>query len=563
MIRWMALSAALALAACSGNASGLPSTSGATRPGSNATRTNLSIHIPKRVRVRHGRGVRYVSPSTVSASIVIDPAAGCAGCSPQISNVVGLTPDSPNCASAAGGTTCTFALVLAPGTYTGTIATYDGPPGCAPSCHTLSANQGFPLPIVAGKANTPTLTLYGVPAGLTLVPATSNGYTLATDFFVGGFGEKATALLYSVDADGSFIVGPGAPTFSIPSQPGDGWAASVSGNVLHVTTPRTFTQGGTNLGITLATPSCQLPGTTCHYVEDLLFSQLIAVADPAVNSVRIYRAHTQEPQTYALVTNGIDNPVDMLFDQSGNLFVANQGSGTVTKYAPPYTGAPTATIATGLSTLTKLAYCDLCGNLAVIDGGTRSVDVYLAPSFTAPPVVFGYASTPTALSFDNNGTLWIGKPGTVAGYANGYTSPASPVLSVGNPSAIRFTFSGNLFVADATAGTIAQYPAPGYSESSSVSGLNTPSSLFDFSGTLYVCSIGQSAGYSTSPLALFAITAEVGGTSRPCLLALDTYGGVWTYDSDGFIDSTAQLYGLNISKTVTAIAVFPAAGPLD
>jgi hypothetical protein len=557
---------AFALGGCSANVAGaagsFPVVTGSGGGSSSSTRTTLSIRIPKRVRSHRGRHERYVSPSTVSASIVIDPASGCTACSPQVSNVVGLTPDSPNCASGAAGTTCTFSLVLAPGSYTGTIATYDGPPGCTTSCHALSVNQSFPLIIVAGKANTPALTLYGVPAGVMLVPITSNGSVQVSDFFVGGVSEKATAFLYAVDHDGSFIVGPGTPSLSLASQPTGGWAASISGNVLHVTSPSTLAQQGSALGINVASPACQLPGTQCTYYVDLLSSAMVAVADPVANDVRIYRSHTQTPQTYAYVTNGIDDPVDIAFDPGGDLYVANQGNGNVTKYAPPYTGAPVATIATGLSTLTKIAYSDQCGNVAVVDGGSRSVAIYLGPTFAAAPTVFGYASIPTALSFDYNCTLWVAKPGSVIGYANGYSSPPSPVLSIGNPSAVRYVYPGNLFVADSAAGSITEYSSPGYATGASITGLNTPSTLASSFEQLFACSIGQATQYTTSPFAFFATTETVSGMARPCLLSTDNYGGVWTYDPVGYIDTTAQIFGLNVSSTVSAMAVFPPANSL-
>ncbi len=47
------------------------------------------------------------------------------------------------------------------------------------------------------------------------------------------------------------------------------------------------------------------------------------------------------------ISNSVDNPFGLAFDTSGNLFVANYTSENVTEYAPPYSGAPFATISLG------------------------------------------------------------------------------------------------------------------------------------------------------------------------------------------------------------------------
>ena len=52
----------------------------------------------------------------------------------------------------------------------------------------------------------------------------------------------------------------------------------------------------------------------------------------------------------ATIYNGIAIPTALALDGAGNLFVANRvGSNSVTEYAPPYTGAPIATITSGVS----------------------------------------------------------------------------------------------------------------------------------------------------------------------------------------------------------------------
>ena len=204
---------------------------------------SIVIHIPKRVAAsRKGRGPRYVSPSTQSATISLAPAAGCTGCSAAVSGDLSLTPSSQNCTTNGSGTTCTHPFFLNPGTYAGAISTYDGPLGCQNSnaCHALSVNQSFPWTVNKGKANELAVTLYGVPANVLIVPSTANAYAMGRIVFVGGVNQTARFTLYAADADGSLIVGPGAPSFAFSTKPANGWTASILGNVMQIQTAAAF-----------------------------------------------------------------------------------------------------------------------------------------------------------------------------------------------------------------------------------------------------------------------------------------------------------------------------------
>ncbi|MGZ3498062.1 MAG: hypothetical protein ACXVAK_10930 [Vulcanimicrobiaceae bacterium] len=46
----------------------------------------------------------------------------------------------------------------------------------------------------------------------------------------------------------------------------------------------------------------------------------------------------------------------LVFDPAGNLFVTNTISTNATEYAPPYTGAPVATISNGITEASGIAF---------------------------------------------------------------------------------------------------------------------------------------------------------------------------------------------------------------
>ncbi len=61
-----------------------------------------------------------------------------------------------------------------------------------------------------------------------------------------------------------------------------------------------------------------------------------------------------------------------------NLVSANFGNSTLTIYAPPYTGAPLATISTGVSAPLTVAV-DTAGNIFVTNSGNGTLTEYSPP----------------------------------------------------------------------------------------------------------------------------------------------------------------------------------------
>jgi serine/threonine-protein kinase len=112
----------------------------------------------------------------------------------------------------------------------------------------------------------------------------------------------------------------------------------------------------------------------------------VFVADTDTNTVYDWWNPFNSSQT--LISNGLNFPQALALDGAGNLFVANQS--TVTEYAPPYTGAPTATIRNGINGPVSLAI-DGAGDLFVANygaGSNNTVTEY------APP----YTGTATTIS---------------------------------------------------------------------------------------------------------------------------------------------------------------------
>ena len=80
-----------------------------------------------------------------------------------------------------------------------------------------------------------------------------------------------------------------------------------------------------------------------------------------------------------------EQPWALAFDSSGNLYVANDGNNTVSKFAPGST-TPSATYSAGLSDPVALAF-DSSGNLYVANDGNNTVSEF-APGSTTPSATY-------------------------------------------------------------------------------------------------------------------------------------------------------------------------------
>jgi hypothetical protein len=116
------------------------------------------------------------------------------------------------------------------------------------------------------------------------------------------------------------------------------------------------------------------------------------------------------PPSYSVATNVIPsvtgNVYAIALSPSCNLFIT--AGAHVLEYAPPYTGAPIATISSGLTNPAALAF-DAGGNLYVSDTSTRVVNVYAAP-YTGPPATTVHLSpyaVALGLALDASGNLFV------------------------------------------------------------------------------------------------------------------------------------------------------------
>ena len=497
----------------------------------------MTIRVPKASTTTGGvRRARYLSPATQSMTLQVTQHSGGAT---VLNQTVGLTPTATGCSSSLATTICTLTISLSPGTYDAALATYDGPNATG---NELSAGQTVGFTVSQGQANTLALTLSGIPASLQVAsgaPAVHGsqdaGFTL--------YGISAQKLVVeALDVDGNVIVGPGSPTFTAGAQSGSGFTitnpTAAAPNTLVLTPPGANGQSETfTLAASYADGTCSTTGAVCSAtfaVKNDVQTLFIANYDPT-DTVTVYAPpYTGAPS--ATISNGVGFPDALAVDAANDLFVAN--ASTVTEYAAPYTGAPSATITNGVNAPAALLL-DAHGNLFVANYGIGTVTVYAPPYGGAPITISSGLSAPVALAMDAQGDLFVADIGqnAVLEFAPPYTSaPVATISDVNTnePLALALDPVGDLFVANSGGSTVAEY-APPYSGAPAVisGGVSSPSSVvLDGANDLFVANAGASTvteyapPYSGAP-----VVTMTSGLSTPVSLVLDGANDVFVPNS--------------------------------
>ncbi|HZY95563.1 MAG TPA: hypothetical protein VFE35_00515 [Candidatus Cybelea sp.] len=579
----IALSAALA-AGCAGgggqNNSMMPAGGGALGGSAGAGNTVVKIYVPS------GSPLNAMIPKPLSVPTpAIPPVSGAAApmttpapapppvaAGPQpggtqvlainmngpatIAQTVSVGPNASGCSPAPGGTNCQLALSLPAGTYTGTIG-----------------NASVAFTVGASANNLLNLTLGGVPAQVQIVPASLMSAANAQggiDLYGAG---KHPLLVEVLDANQNVIIGNAAGSFSL-NQAGGSLPLSVTQapltpNLFYVSVPA----ANASSAILRATGSQGLSSTVRANLR-----QILAVANSNINTITLFV--NGQPAPLATIQNGVTNPQALIFDASGDLFVANL-PGNVSEYAPPYNQTPT-TIANGVNHPQALAL-DGRGELFVANGsGSNTVTIYSAPYGSRPPqVISSNVDDPVSLALDSSADLFVlnAAANTVTEYAPPYNgSPTTISKGLFAPNSLALDSHGNLFVANlnSTPNSVVEYAPPFSNQSAPVvtisNGVNEQGTIaLSASANLFVPNQGANtvteyvAPYTTPP------TTIVGGESQPIALAIDSLGNLYVANYGNntvteypppYSGASWTTYGSGISAPL-ALALSPAtnAGP--
>jgi len=214
---------------------------------------------------------------------------------------------------------------------------------------------------------------------------------------------------------------------------------------------------------------------------------------------------------------GLDNPIGLAFDASGNLYVANSGhsnaTGTITKFTPGGVGTQFAN--TLLDFPTGLAF-DGSGNLFAVNSRIGTIAKFtpggVGSIFAQDPGDQSLLWASYGAAFDSTGNLYVTNffLGNIVKFTPG---GGSSVFATGlsNPEGLAFDSEGNLFVANFGSSTITKFTAGGVGSIFASGGVSNPAGIaFDEADNLYVVNQGNRTVSKFTPDGVGSVFADTG-----------------------------------------------------
>jgi streptogramin lyase len=460
------------------------------------------------IRVRMPLHPDVVSPSTKGMTVkIVGPT--------KFHKTVGLVLNAKGCKSSLMTLECTLVIPklkkcpTKKHCYTASVATYDAfdavhkkiPPGA----HILSQEQGLTFAIRSATTLIP-LVLQGLPATIAFIPAANTILTGSQD---AGYVEpkcsasSQTVTALGVDADGNYILGPGAPAISFASDdPAQLSSVKLSSNAFALNPPAApgYAFGNHTTHFTVsAKPGSKSGGTTRTAVVAITYSGEIcgiinefliptAASDPAsiargpdgnlwfteFAGDRIGRITLQGTISEFAIPAGGGSPFGITTGPNGDLWFTeflsskigelNPATGTFVQIPTPTAGSEPYLITTGPDGNVWFTEAGV-GKIGKMSPATNAITEFPLASAT---------SAPTTIVSGPNGNLWFSETGsgvigtiTPAGAVTPFSIPSGGSSA---PSGIAVGDDGNLWFAECSRnfiGTIsptgvvfAQYPLP-------------------------------------------------------------------------------------------------------
>jgi YVTN family beta-propeller protein len=156
-------------------------------------------------------------------------------------------------------------------------------------------------------------------------------------------------------------------------------------------------------------------------------------------------------------------PYGIAIDASGNVWVSNFGSNTVTELSPAGTVLNTVTVGTGPQGIA----IDPSGNVWVANSGSNTVTVINPSAIQPATTIYQVGNGPHSVAIETTGNVWVSNFGSTANpgktvtelvFNGGNTLQRTLTFAVGgNPEGIAIDFLGNVWVTNYFAATLTEW----------------------------------------------------------------------------------------------------------
>lgn len=265
------------------------------------------------------------------------------------------------------------------------------------------------------------------------------------------------------------------------------------------------------------------------------------VADDAGTNGGVYKeTYAGTPGVYTQTKIAtVTSPGSVALDPSGNVYVSTE-QGYVYEYkvssgsSTGYTGAVQVAYVSGM-TLRGLAI-DTSGNLFAVNAGTGQIYEFAVGSFTQSTVIAGgYTSNAYGLGMDGSNNLYVGDTanGRVVKYTlsgGSYTAATYPVTGLSNVQGVSPDASGNLYLGTASGVVEAVYTSSGNTYTTrTVAPITEQVAAVDASGNLFLLPYGQNyvTAYSKT-LSFGSVAVGTVATPMPVVFSVQAGGTLGT-----------------------------------
>ena len=472
-----------ALVACGGGGGAVAPTSTGTKALQSVT---LSLRVPPINKQAVVRRPKYVSPSTLGFAVVVGSSS-----SPSFTTTQEYAPTyavdlttctiTNNCTTLSDGSkSYTITLDIAPGSYNVDLIAFDqaptslAPPAFAPSAHELSKSI-TPLTVTGGAgAMSIPFVLNGIPSSLSILPNTGQTHVAldGTGFDIVGNAPTLWSIV-AMDADGSLIVGPGAPTITATDPSNTFVITPTSGNAFTI---KANTYAPFPIGIVVSASPPAGSGLSAlsmtemfSTIEELWTVQDFGAPPYAVYGYPLYTAHTVPTSPIDAINDaGNLNYESVAIDASGNIWISQCVTPyTIAEFTPTQFSVPpaqnltaTVTLPAGAGQQNTIAF-DSAGHLIVGVSAINKIAAYPAAGGTSTPLATAAASlsgmTSLAIAPAANGALqdsiWYTNGSTIGAFTSVANGMAALTITNAPTAAIQglgFDPAGHLWMTDAS-----------------------------------------------------------------------------------------------------------------